>query len=381
MDNTRISDFRTCPRYYWIRHVKHWVPQYASLALINGSCWHEAMNAIWAHAKDTNVPDMALLRMGYQAYCDYWIKSGLKDPDKMSVDEIEAIAPRGPQVAKEVMWNYILQRRKFIAEGEVIDIERPFAIPLIYDDDGRVTVYYVGRLDKVFKHPQHGLILPEHKTTSWYAIKGFFRQEWIDSFSPNSQVDGYLFAGQVLYGKVNGVWIDGALFHKKVFNGIKWLPIDRMFSMIDQWLIETYYWIGRIKDDTEKFEETGTLAGTFPKNTGSCGNYGGCTYRDVCRFVVDPSRLAEPPAGFKIEAWNPFDVLKLEKLELEPEDAVQPSWLFGGEDQPWELTDYEYGRSGTGTRAEGGQAGERVPGLSSDSPGGLPADGLHHPAV
>lgn len=278
------------------------------------------MNVIWAKAKDTSIPDMALLRLAYYAYCDHWKAEGLKDPDKMTVDEIAAISPRGPQVAKEILWNYILKRRKFISEGEVLAIERPFAVPLLTRDDGTVEVYYVGRLDKVFRHPQHGIILPEHKTTSWYATDGYFRQEWIDSFSPNSQVDGYLFAGNILYdGKIKGVWVDGALFHKKVFEGIKWLVIDRQFEMIDNWLSETFQWIGKIKRDSEIYAETGTLERAFPKNTGSCGNYGGCPYRDICRFVVDPSKLNEPPHGFKVDPWNPFDVLKLEKLELEPE--------------------------------------------------------------
>src|SRR5690606_3235101 len=116
-----------------------------------------------------------------------------------------------------------------------------------------------------------------------------------------------------------GVWVDGALFHTKVFNGIRFIPIDRQFSMLENWLDETYYWVGRIKDDTEKFDRQETLEGTFPKNTGSCGNYGGCPYRDICRFVADPSTLKSPPAGFVTRPWNPFDVLKLEKLELEPD--------------------------------------------------------------
>lgn len=316
IDNTKISDYRTCPRYYYYRHIRHWRPARASIALINGSAWHEAMNTIWAVAGNKEVSDQQLLRLAYESYVAYWVSQGLPHPDEMSVEQIEAITPRGPFIAKEVLHNYIRLRRDFISQCEILDIERPFAIPLIHEGE-TVALYYVGRLDKVFKHPQYGKLIGEHKTTSWYATKGIFRQEWVESFSPNSQIDGYLFSAHAIYGEIRGVWIDGALMHKKVFDGIKFIPIDRQFEMIDSWLAETFYWIGKMNDDTKALAETSDLGRSFAKNTGSCGNFGGCPYRDICRFYSDPHRLGAPPDGFKVEEWNPFDVLKLEKLELD----------------------------------------------------------------
>src|SRR5690606_17484297 len=94
----------------------------------------------------------------------------------------------------------------------------------------------------------------------------------------------------------------------------------RQFQMIDQWKDEILYWIGRIESDLEAFRTHG-LRRAFPKNTSSCGNYGGCTYRSVCRFYVDPSALTEPPDGFVESKWDPFDVLHIEKLGLEAENA------------------------------------------------------------
>jgi hypothetical protein len=91
--------------------------------------------------------------------------------------------------------------------------------------------------------------------------------------------------------------------------------------MLDSWLEETQTWIERIENDRKLFSETGKLGRAFPKDTSRCGDYGGCPYRDVCRFYAHPETI-ETPSGFCVDKWNPFDILKVEQLGLKQEGEI-----------------------------------------------------------
>jgi hypothetical protein len=277
------------------------------------------MDVVWGYAQ-TDLSNSEILKLAYEAYVKKWTDEGLKHPDDFTMEEQTALGVRGPFIAKETLYNYITARRPFIQECEILDIERPFAVPFSISSTGEQN-WYIGRLDKSVKHPQHGKLIIEHKTTSWYATQGNFRKEYLDSFSPNSQVDGYAFSAHIIYEGIKGVWIDISLFHKKIHDAFKFLPIDRQFNMIDDWKDETTFWIERIQSALATLEDNqvDSLSRSFPKNTGSCSNYGGCTYHDVCRFVRDPRTLTSPPDGFKVERWDPFDVLHIQKLGMKPE--------------------------------------------------------------
>jgi len=312
-DNTRVEAYRDCPRKYFLRHIKGWVPNSTAIALINGSAWHDAMDIVWGHAKD-DISDRELAQKSLQAYVDRWTKEGLPHPRDMTLEQQDQYSPRGPHCAAEVLLNYVMQRRRFIKDGEVLAIERPFIVPL-YDDNDKIL--YIGRLDKVFRSRSEGEIVIEHKTTTQFYKTSGLRKSYLESFSPNSQVDGYGYAARFLYPGIRGIWIDISVFNKTVTDQFKFLPVDRQFAMLDGWLNETRNWIERIESERASYATHG-LKRAFPKNTSHCGSYGGCTYRDICKFYTNPDS-SEVPSGFKVDFWNPFDVLHLQQLGLEPE--------------------------------------------------------------
>lgn len=325
-DNTRISSFRVCPRMYYYRHVKHWVPERISTALVFGGAWHEGMDVIWKGLKeDPNIDAETLARKAFQAFLADWIESGLPSPDEMTVEVEEYIGYRHPMNAYEMFINYIDERRKFMAQPgfELLEVEIPFAVPLIPDDE---TLFYVGRLDKVFTLST-GIYVGEHKTTSEYKKGGPFKDSFIDSFSPNSQVDGYLFAGKSKYGKAfQGVWVDAALVHKTIHDAFKLIPIERLDSQLDSWLWETLYHVKQIeanKAQIETLDANDDYLAAFPKNTSSCSMYGGCAYRDICKMLSNPLGH-DTPNGFKVEPWSPFKELELEKIGLTSEKGDTP---------------------------------------------------------
>jgi len=319
IDNTMISTYRRCPREFYLRHVKHWRPEGTALPLVFGLAWHDALDIVWGLAS-SGLSDIELREAAWERFCETWEAEGLPPSDQLTMEQQELLSPRTPGNAREMLAAYIEERRNQLRRFRILDIEKPFAVP-IFNTEGPGSVLYVGRRDKLFSPPSGGVYVGEHKTTTMYSKRGGFRQSYLDSFSPNSQVDGYLFATNMELAaegkRVSGVWVDVALVHKseRVF---KWLPIDRSLAMLDSWLVETRIWVERILVEIASNKVNGDavpLTG-FPKNTDSCFRYNKeCPYKDLCRMRPDVNKLDEPPPGFVYDPWSPFDVLELEKLE------------------------------------------------------------------
>ena len=309
-DNTKISAYKVCPRSYFLRHIQHWRPSGVSLALNFGLAWHDGQDIMWKYAQKFNVADLA--EMSAQAFNKTWQEKDL--PLVPNLDQQNWMAPRTPQVAHEMYYQYATKRWNMLQEAEVFAIEQPFAVPL----PNIPNCWYIGRLDKGVKYNGKKLIL-EHKTTTAYAIQGNFQSYYVESWYTSSQVKGYQFGGNLFYQNVNEIWVDAALVHKKVHDAFKFIPVAFSFPLLEEWILGTEKWVGTIIAEEERYEATGCLTpDMFRKNEESCfGKFGPCPYIDICRSVADPTKLDSVPGGFVEEKWEPFSVLKLDKLVQE----------------------------------------------------------------
>lgn len=261
-----------------------------------------------ALSKDT----MDLVRDAMVAFKRYW-EDNAQSASLFESDDGGRPEIRNAQTATEMLFNYIEERKSMLCRSdfELIAIEQPFAVPLDPDDPHLI---YIGKLDKVFRY-QKRIYLGEHKTTSLYKREGPFQTAFVESFSPNSQIDGYLYAGYHEYGKeLKACWIDAALVHKDVHDGFRFIPIERQWAQIDTWLWEVRYWIAQIEANKEVYrginDPDNEYLAAFPKNTVSCTQYGGCPYLDLCKMWSNPAKH-NSPLGFRTEKWEPFDELKL----------------------------------------------------------------------
>lgn len=325
-DNTRVSTAKNCLRQYYLRHKRDWVRDGKAIALSFGSCWHEAMDVVyglmWTDKTDKEIHTLAVLRFNQK-----WVEEGYPTWEDMSPEEEDHYAPRTPGIAAEMLYHYIDQKRpRLINHYTLISIEPPFAVPIFPNNP---NIFYIGRYDKVIRENSSGkIILVEHKTTTSYKKNGPFRADWMESWSPNSQVDGYLYSANLIYeNQVKELWLDAALVHKTVHDGFKFIPINRSFEMMNSWLYETRFWINLIIAQEEELDKLRRISDelkpnympVFPKNTGSCSHWAGCSLRDVCKMIPNPEGEEEPPLGYKEEHWSPFDVLELEKIGMKPE--------------------------------------------------------------
>jgi hypothetical protein len=305
-DNTRISDYKTCPRYFFIRHELGWRPAGTGIALIFGLSWHDGQDIVWGQAKNYSQGDLA--ELAHLSFVATWQEQGL--PADIPLEQQSYYAPRTPEIAREMYYNYISKRWRMLQECEVFAIEQPFAVPIPESDH-----WYIGRLDKGVRYNAQKLVL-EHKSTTAYSIEKSFRPDYVDSWYMSAQVKGYQFGATLFFGDLDGVWVDAALVHKKVHDAFKFIPVAHSYTLLKEWLDGTISWIAQIAAEQDAFRAAGELApGMFKKNEESCyGKYGACPFIDICRSIADPSKLTEPPPGFVHEVWEPFDILGLNKI-------------------------------------------------------------------
>lgn len=312
-DNTRISAYKDCPRLYYFRHIRHWRRDGSEWPLIFGSAWHAAMDSVWkqllAADKKGPIKHELVARGAYQHFIKKWIEEGGPPPEQMDYEMQQEVAPRTPMHAYEMLLGYVHAKATLLDDLELIAVEEPFAVPI----DRVEKVFYIGKIDKKVRVKSTGRVRGiEHKTSTAYRKGGPFRTAYIDSFSPNSQVDGYLFALHMTYpDNVDGVWVDASLVHKTE-EGYMFIPVSKQLKMLDAWLWETKDWIKRIENDKEDLHYTrpdDPYMKAFPRNTNSCWNFNRqCPYFDMCKAWPNP-KGREKPEDMVEDRWDPLKEL------------------------------------------------------------------------
>ncbi len=335
-DNTEVSGHRGCNRKHFFRHEAHLDREGSSPPLAFGLSWHKACDVIWANIGQLSKVRqqdevIALAKMAYMKWEDCWADEGFPREVDMDDDWTKRLKARTPSTAIEMLISYIVDRwdiAKF--QYKLVAVEQPFIVPLDSNDSG---LWYSGRLDKVIERvsgPGAGKrFIIDHKSTSAYSKDRGFLSSFTESFSPNSQVDGYAYGARMLYGDdFGGVYIDGALVHKLHHDIFCFTPVSRSMDQMDAWLWEVREEIRRIEvdkvvleieyADAVKQSIESCNADIFnlpympaaPKNTGNCYNFNSpCTYLDLCKGWGNPIKgLIEhgTPVGFIVDPWSPF---------------------------------------------------------------------------
>jgi hypothetical protein len=305
---------------YFFRHVLDWTPEGVQWPLVFGASWHAAMDHVWRKLlleKEKGPINHELIARGaFKKFVEKWIEEGAPPPEQIDYEMQQELAPRTPAHAYEMLVGYVFTKAKLVNDMELVSTERPFAVPI----DPANEVFYVGKIDKQVRLKSSGKIRGiEHKTTTAYRKGGPFRAGYIDSFSPNSQVDGYLFALHMMFpGEVEGIWVDASLVHKTE-EGFIFIPVDKQLSMLDAWLWDTREWIERIEADKERLANASPndpYLRAFPRDTNSCWNFNRqCPYAYPCKAWPNPLGRQMPP-NMIVEHWNPLDEIgPIEGLE------------------------------------------------------------------
>jgi ATP-dependent exoDNAse (exonuclease V) beta subunit len=323
-DNSRRTNFETCNRYYYWRDIRDLRQFGKAPALDFGTSWHAAMDTLWVAAKSSvSLTDMKIVELAHGTFNETWEGLGHPSLENMSEDEHKYLyKARNPETAFFMLVNYYAHRKNFIQEVELLEKEKPFAVPLDISDK---ETFYVGRLDKTIRWNGRVWVV-EHKTTSWGSGRSGISSTYLESFDPNSQVEGYQHAGRMYYGKAfKGVLIDAALVYASCHDKFALLPIESTWAKLDQWLWETKRQFKLLEINKEALKEVkkdDEFMAAFPRNTKNCIQFmRPCSYMDLCKTIPNPA--SEPdriPMGFAKDHWSPIKHLNLGALGIEGSD-------------------------------------------------------------
>lgn len=303
-DNSTLDDFRRCMRFGYYRHVRGWTHSDPSPPLVFGSAWHAAMDVVWpalCEGRTAGVVDAA-----FEAFMTEWVAEG--GPDPIPVTRLKWWMPRVPQTARFMLEAYVAKRTKALSRLTIVRVEEPFAIDL---GNGLV---YTGRRDKMVRDDKGRTIVVEHKTTALGGKSGF-QDKWLRSWSPKSQIDGYLYSAGLDYPKLNAsLWIDASLVSPE-HQHFEFVPISRHPDHLDSWLWGVRYLTALVNQHWEAVrpadgthpQEGKPFMAAFPQSTGQCEQYNKlCPYHEICKMRANPEDLKTPPPGMVEKFWSPL---------------------------------------------------------------------------
>ncbi len=330
-DNTRLSAHRTCSRKYYYRHVRHLSGSGVSPTLTFGSAWHSAMDYVWSEAAKGGRPE-DVYHGAFEAFSTSFDHEIGKPWVFLSEETVADFKKknRTPEIAHKMLFSYCAKRVLQIQRNfELLSIEQPFIVPTTIDN-----VLYVGRLDKLFRWvSSDGMVWNlDHKTTGDGSGKSGFYSSWSEQWNPNSQVEGYIFAGKMLYKDFKGVVIDGALVNNAAQHE-EFVTIDHADDVLDTWMFDLEAEVQAILLNEQRLASVAPhdhIMAAFPRNTNACMDFKvPCTYLSLCRGIANPHAFSDEQftrdERLIIRPWSPFSEIPLEKLGLSREGTGETS--------------------------------------------------------
>lgn len=295
-DATSLSWAEKCPRFYQYAMIEMWEPMRKSDHLVFGGHYAKAMERYYKYRAEGKDHEWSLTEVVWQTLHDSWEyrldASGEPIPGSgapwMSFDDKKT----RENLIRSIVW-YLEQygeddnlKTMVLANGKPA-VELSFTLPV--DNE----IIFCGHLDRVVSYGDDPYIM-DQKTTGSTITPRFF-----DQFSPDSQMSLYTFCGRAILGNpIKGVVIDGAQI------AVGFTRYERGFTFrteaqLEEWYENTLLTIAT----TQRY----TFEDKFPMNPQSCGNYGGCQFRNVCN--KDPAlRKNYLAADFKKrKQWNPLE--------------------------------------------------------------------------
>lgn len=283
-DSTSLSSYVACPRKYQYTILEGWQSAFKSVHLVFGGHYASALERFHKLRADGLEYWDAANSVVHQCLIDTWDKENERGQDWMDSKKtretlIRSIVWYLDQYENDTMETVILQDGRAAVE---------YSFTLELSDE----YLYCGHIDRLVKYGDD--IYVQDQKTSGAAIT----QYYFNGFAPDYQMTGYTLAGQILFNlPVKGVVIDAAQIavgFTSFGRGFTWRGEAQLMEFRD----EALYYIGEAKRNHE--------AGYYPMRRTSCGNYGGCQFRDVCN--ANPAMRESLLKGKfeKKERWDPL---------------------------------------------------------------------------
>lgn len=280
VDYTLLSLFATCPMKCKLRIVDNLVPIEKRAPLSYGGAWHKSM-ASWFEFFDV---DKAV-----KAFTDNY--KDIPEDDLRTTDRAIGLLKEYTKLHKEEPFTVTYNERSFVKQVGEIEYKRYTFIGGWFLE--REPITYAGRFDKILKWGTRIYVM-EHKTTSRMGAT------YPNQFRLNMQVDGYHMLCKELMGSCQGVLIDAVRIAKtkpkKPLTNFFRFTANRSKTQLAAGeanivKIAKAVWYARKEPEL------------FYQDKGSCGDYGGCDYVDLCDNNFDKRIIR---MRYRRSKWNPL---------------------------------------------------------------------------
>jgi hypothetical protein len=282
-DASSLSSFAACPRLYNLSNLWGYKQKLYAPVTGFGSAVHDGFEVLDTYKHEGKTKKEAVRNA---------LKLILKDygPDLVNAED----KARGLEAAmRAIVW----RAEEFWEDNLKIAtmpngapcLEKRFEVP--FGDRGH---RFSGRIDKIVQLDNR-LYLCDTKTTKTSLTDLYFR-----NFQPSNQIYAYIWAARFVLGlDIAGFVIDAVQtgvhfcrFNRSIFNVTK--------ESIDEWYADAMYHISLADAYADNH--------WYPANFTSCGNYGGCKYREVCgeapnhrAVILEEDFVREPHADLVVD--------------------------------------------------------------------------------
>lgn len=298
-DSTSLGLLKTCPRKYQLSMVLNWQPKERSYHLTFGIIYHTAIEH-WLKQRVTlrdtglsadEIHETATSEAIRRALVDsYGYKPGMKKgvPDNAKTRE---------NLIRTLVW-YFEHYKNDNCRTHILPGNRP-AVELSFRFEIGHDLMLAGHLDHIveFGAPDQ-LFGQDHKTTA-STITGSSARYFFQGFNPDNQMTLYTTAAMVAFGTpVKGMIVDAA----QIAVGFSAFARDfthRTEAQVQEFLagVLTY----------RRMAEFYHRQGFYPMNETSCGNYGGCAFRDICSKSPQVRERFLRTEFTQDKPWNPLE--------------------------------------------------------------------------
>lgn len=293
-DSTSLGYIKSCPRKYYYTMIEGWRATGASVHLDFGGWYASALEHYYKHLANGMAPDDALDEIVLEALINSWEhdrdEEGERIPGTGQAWESHHNAKTRETLIRSIVW-YIDQFGENDSMSTVILANGKPAVELSFKMDIGDGLLLCGHLDRVVEYGGVEYVT-DQKTTGSTLSSYYF-----DQYNPHNQMTLYSLAAKVVFGMpVKGVVIDAAQI------AVGFTRFERGFtfrtdSQLEEFLGNARWWISvahRCADE-----------GNWPMNESSCGDYGGCPFRDICSKAPEMrERFLE--SNFTRRHWNPL---------------------------------------------------------------------------
>ena len=282
VDNSMLSDYKKCPRYFELRHLEHLAvkDEMSEYKQGYGTAIHYGLEIWYNGIKDGIKPlDDDLRNSAVNGFKESFNK--FEGADQYNICTLE----RGEMILRLYFMHF--QHEEF----KVIETEIGGAFTF-----GGITVIF--KADMLVED-RFGLCVFETKTS---GSRGYLITE------PNSQLDTYISgvrANTNTNKPINRALFNQIYYRKGRKGEVLTKTVDfvreetqRDDAMLHEWMQDTIFYSDMIKKSAHE--------DNYPKNPNNCTAYGGCMFQRICK-VSDPALKETLKSSlFSVRKWEPW---------------------------------------------------------------------------